>query len=218
MLMDSGLNMIEDEEFNSYVELYESAKQEILRNKMKKLVSLKFELGTLGTFENTLKDTIGNLESELKEKMAEAYNNKYMFFTINPKPSVKLEDFIKVLAKSATKTCFTDYLYVIEQRGNNSATAGNGFHAHMLFKRNLNYKPCKCKKNMQGTFLKMCDVKKEALFNVKYLNTEWANDKVKYMSHGGKTEDGKDIKQDIDIWWREKNDILPYYGNINIVG
>lgn len=216
MLMESGVEPTDMSTMEYYISSYESAKQEIIRNKMKKLVSLKFELGTLGKFENTLKDTIKSLDGELREKMAEEHNNKYMFFTINPRPSVKLEDFLKVTAKAVTKTCFTDYLYVIEQRGTNSATAGKGFHAHILVKRNLKYKPCKCRDNMSNTFFKMCNVKAKHLFNVKYLNTEWANDKISYMQHGGKTEDGKDIKQDIDIWWREKNNLLPYYGNIEI--
>lgn len=204
------------EDMDYYTSLYEDAKKDFLKNKMRKLVSLQFELGTLGKVENTLKNTLGGMEEELKKKMAEEHNNKYMFFTINPKPSVKLEDFLKVLKKSVTKTCFTDSLYVVEQRGTNSATAGKGFHAHVLVKRNLNYKPFKCKKNMQNTFTKMCDVNKEALFNVKYLNTEWALDKVKYISTGGKTGEGKDVKQDIDIWWRKQKNIQPYYGNVDI--
>ncbi len=204
------------EDMDYYTSLYEDAKKDFLKNKMRKLVSLQFELGTLGKVENTLKTTLCGMEEELKKKMAEEHNNKYMFFTINPKPSVKLEDFRKVLKKSVTKTCFTDYLYVLEQRGINSATAGKGFHAHILVKRNLAYKPFKCKKNMQNTFSKMCDVSKEALFNVKYLNTEWAVDKVNYISTGGKTGEGKEVKQNIDVWWRQKKNIEPYYGNVQI--
>lgn len=218
ILTESGLDYLESEDYDDYVEMYEKAKKEIIGNKMKKLVSLRYELETLGKVETTLKHTIESYEEKLRQKMAEDHNNKYMFFTINPKPSVELENFLKVVAKAVTKTCFTDYLYVIEQRGTNSATAGEGFHAHILVKRNLQYKPFKCKKNMQNTFSKMCDVTKEALFNVKYLNTEWALDKVAYISTGGKTGEGKDIKQDIDVWWREKKDISPYYGNPDIAG
>ncbi len=216
MLIECGLNPVEHESFDKMVSLWDKNMEIVIGNKMKKLINLEFELGTLGKFEKTLNETINVKKRLLKEKMAEKNNNTYMFFTINPKPSVKLEEFLKVTAKAVTKTCFTSYLYVIEQRGNDSATAGKGFHAHILVKRNLNYKPAKCKDNMKSTFLKMCNVKNNALFNVKYLNTEWANDKVTYISTGGKTGDGKDVKQDIDVWWRKEFDILPYYGDIEI--
>lgn len=199
-----------------FTDLYENARKDFLRREMMKMVASQYELGTLGKVESVLKKTNEALKEKVKQKMAEDHNNKFMFFTINPKPSVKLEDFLRVVAKSVLKTCFTEFMYVIEQRGTNSETAGQGFHAHILVKRNVKYKPFKCKQNMQNTYSKMCDVKNDALFNVKYLNTEWAIDKVNYITTGGKTGDGKDVKQDIDVWWRDIKNIQPYYGNKEI--
>lgn len=212
-LIDNGVSVDDIMEMSK---LYDKARAEVIGNKFKKLVSLQFELETLGKPETILKRQIVDLKEKLKLKTAEEHNNLYMFFTINPNKTVKLNDFMKKVDKAVRKTCFVDYLYVVEQRGTNSATAGTGFHAHILVKRNLDYKPFKCKKNMQNTFSKMCNVNNDNIFNVKYCNTEWAGDKVKYMTYGGKTGEGKDIKQDIDRWWREKNKIPKFFGNEKI--
>lgn len=198
------------------VKLAEKAEAHVIETKLRSYYNAQFELGTLGKAATVIRDELRASKEQLRQKLAEEHNNSFMFFTINPKPSVKLEDFLSLLKKSSTKTCFSDYLYVVEQRGNNSATAGTGFHAHMLVRRNLNYKPSKLKSRMMDTFKKTCNVFDDRLFNVKYCNTEWANDKVKYMTHGGKTGDGKDIKQDIDVWWRAKHKIPKFFGNEKI--
>lgn len=188
------------------------------RLKIRKIIGQEYELEKLGAVMKNVKIYEENNKKLLKEKLAEKNCNQYIWITINPKPEIKLEDFIKTIKKICLKTCFTEHLAVLEQRGDTLETLGKGFHAHILFKRNLNYKPTKCITNLKNSLKKVVgNVNNQHQFNYKIIGTEFAKDKKKYIIGQNKTGDNKDVKQEHDLIWREKENIEEYLGNLNIV-
>lgn len=188
------------------------------RLKIRKIIGQEYELEKLGIVMKNVKLYEENNKKELKDQLAEKHCNKYIWITINPKPEIKLNQFIKLIKKITLKTCFTDYLAVLEQRGDTLATLGKGFHAHILFKRNLNYKPSKCIINLKNSLKKVVgNVNNQAQFNYKTIGTDFAKDKKKYIIGQNKTGENKDKKQEHDLIWRKKNYIGDYLGNLNIV-
>jgi len=107
---------------------------------------------------------------------------------------------------------------VLEQRGDTLENMGTGFHSHILFKRNLNYKPTKCITNLKNSLKKVVgDVNNQHQFNYKVIGSEFAQDKKKYIIGQNKTGDNKDQKQKTDLFWRKKEGIEEYLGDLNIV-
>lgn len=157
---------------------------------------------------------IRKYEDSLKEKKrtqaAKAHNNLYLFVTINPKPSVKLNEFKDAVKRLVGRQLFTAFAYAFEQRATAPEEAGKGFHVHILMRRNLNYKPCKIKSNMCNTMKNICDVNDNRVFNIQWIGEEFARDKLQYIT-GGKTGDGKDQKQNIDVIFRKNEDLEVLY-------
>ena len=80
-----------------------------------------------------------------------------------------------------------------------------------LTKRNLNYKPCKVAVCVRNTCKSLVSNPKcNNLVNVQFCGENWAEDKKEYIL-GKKKGEGKDIKQDFDKIWREKNNLKEYY-------
>ena len=71
------------------------------RLKIRKIIGQEYELEKLGAVMKNVKIYEENNKKLLKEKLAEKNCNKYIWITINPKPEIKLEDFIKTIKKSA---------------------------------------------------------------------------------------------------------------------
>lgn len=188
------------------------------RLKIRKIVGQEYELEKLGAVMKNVKIYEENNKKLLKEKLAEKNCNQYIWITINPKPEIKLEDFQKIIKKICLKTCFTEHLAVLEQRGDTLETLGTGFHAHILFKRNLNYKPTKCITNLKNSLKKVVgNINNQNQFNYKIIGTDFAKDKKKYIIGQNKTGENKDVKQEHDLIWRKKENIEEYLGNLNIV-
>lgn len=112
---------------------------------------------------------------------------------------------------------FKDYLYVLEQRGSTEFEAGKGFHAHILVRRNLEYKPSWLKKNIGNTCKNLCNINNPNLLNIQVIGEDFARDKKVYILGQNKNGEGKDLKQQIDIFWRKNLSIPDYLGNNDII-
>ena len=204
--------------FQKWNKIILEEEEHFTRLKIRKIIGQEYELEKLGPVLKQVKLYEQDNKKQLKVQLAKKNNNNYIWITINPKPEIKLKDFQKLLKKIVLKTCFTEYLSVLEQRGDTVQTLGKGFHAHILFKRNLNYKPTKCITNLKGSLKKVVgDVNNQHQFNYKIIGTEFAIDKKNYIIGQNKTGENKDMKQNMDIIWRKKNSIDEYLGNLNIV-
>ncbi len=205
--------------FNKYNQLHMEESEELIRIKFKKILSQEYQLERMGLFAAKLQKLESQNALLLKQKTAIKKNNSHLFITINPKPSVKLEEFTKVCQKISKKTCFTKVLYVFEQRGTiEGCDIGKGFHCHLLFERNLNYKPTKCITNIKSSLKKFIgNVNNQHQLNCQIIGREFAIDKKNYILGKNKKGEGKDAKQDADIKWRNDEGMQPFYGCENII-
>jgi hypothetical protein len=195
---------------------------ELKKRKVRKILEQEYLLENIDTFSTKLKEIEDNNKMKLKEQTAKEHNNGYLWVTINPKEDVTLADFCKRVAKISTKTCFADVLYVLEQRAAQMTSLGKGFHAHMLVKRNLKYKPIKLIQNIKNSCKKIVgNINADYCLNFQVVGEDYARDKKEYILgiKTGKDEHGnkKSAKQQLDPIWREKENLKKYYGNKNIV-
>jgi hypothetical protein len=204
---------LDDNNFLKHYEMFIEEKKEMTKRKIRKILEQQYQLESLGDMLKELKKLEESNKVLLKEKTAEEHNNSYLWITINPKPEIKLVDFIKKIEKLVKRKIFTNYLYVYEQRGKTEEEQGKGFHAHILAKRNLNYKPFKtheCIRNTCKTLVK--NHKDNSTINIQNIGEEFAADKKEYIL-GEKTGEEKDLKQQIDIIWRKNNNLKKYYND-----
>lgn len=193
------------------MKLYFEEKKDLKRRKFRKILEQQYHLGTLGKFyQEMLKIENKNVEDK-KLMTAKAHNNLFLFITVNPKPEIPFNDFKNKMEKLAKRNIFEDALYVYEQRGKTEHDAGSGFHCHMLCTRNLNYKPTKVVSCIQNTCKSLCNVKDSRVLNIQKIGEQFAEDKRNYILGHNKTGEGKSVKQDIDKYWRKKNNLNPFY-------
>ena len=203
--------------FAKYLMLYKQELDELTKRKMKKILEQEFQLQSLGSFHTGMANIIQDNALALKEQNAKRNNNGFVFITINPRPDVKLPMFRKKLEKLVNRKMFLKYLYVLEQRGSTETEVGKGFHAHILAKRCLSYKPSWVEKNIKNTCKGLCDVNNAKLLNIQKIGEEFARDKKQYIMGQNKTGEGKNSKQEIDILWRKITGIPEYLGETNII-
>jgi len=199
------------------LDIFYETKKDWKKNLIKKLLNKEYLAQQLGDNYKKMLEYESSLNMIIRENTAKEHNNLYCFITINPRDNVKLEDFRAKVEKLATRNMFKGYIYVFEQRGAESKEAGKGFHSHILLTRNCNYKPCKIKQNAQNTFKSITDVNNPHLLNIQFIGESFAKDKQEYITacKTGIASDGekKSIHQEIDIVWRQQNNIEPFYGN-----
>lgn len=190
---------------------------ELKKRKVRKILDQEYQLENIDLFSTKLKKIEENNKMKLKELHAKNNNNGYMWVTINPKPDVTFANFKKKVDKISTKTCFADVLYVFEQRGSTKDGLGKGFHAHMLIKRNVKYKPIKLKQNIKNSCKNIVgNINNDCQLNIQIVGEDYAKDKQEYIL-GIKTGEGKSAKQQYDKIWRHENQLEKFYGNKNIV-
>lgn len=189
------------------LEKYDKAHNAWTQRKLLQLINMEYQLGYHST-ELYKKET-----SLTKLKAHKLKSNLWCWLTINPPSTVKLDKFQDLITKYVNRKIVGQYLYVLEQRGKTLHEMGKGFHAHLLVERNLDYIPSQFLRNSRNTFKRILNVKNEALFCPYWLDHRYYKDKVKYIL-GAKTGEGKDVKQTVDIVWREDYGIQPYYTNI----
>ena len=198
-------------------ELRIQEEKKFFQQQYKKNLTMKFELGTLGSHMLQLKEEQEDLRDKLKAKTARDHNNGYLFITVNPKVSTadvmfkeKLHKFEKSIIKFINRNFVEEAWAVIEQRGVASGEAGQGYHAHIELRRNLNYRPSDIIKGAKNTFKTYCDVKNPNLLNCQIHGEDFHKDKLEYIE-GVKTGEGKDLKQIVDKTFREKNNLQVVY-------
>jgi len=143
---------------------------------------------------------------------------QYMFITISPPNNVPLDVSHKQFKKFVRKTNFTEYLYVIEQRGECSLTVGTGIHYHTLVKTSYD---CfsHLKRDTHSTFKNIINIDNNQInqiinFKVCKDMTDVKN-RIEYMT-GVKRPESKQERQKYDKLFREKNNLQSYYGKINL--
>lgn len=198
------------ESFLEFQKLYHHEMAELTKRKIKKILEQNYQLSSLGEFHIGLQQIIKSNDGKLKLKLAKEHNNGWLWITISPKPSIKFEDFRKKMDKLANRKMFNGVEYAFEQRGI-SIDNVHGWHCHMLAKRNLNYKPYNCKKNIKNTVKTLVDnVEHDNKVNIQIIGDDFAVDKEQYFK-GLKYGEGKDEKQKIDKIWRINIGLEPYY-------
>lgn len=145
---------------------------------------------------------------EPKEERVIINNKEYYFLTINPNPDITLQDFLKTINKALNKVWITSYIYVIEQRGETLDDVGKGFHLHAIFKKNI--KHCKVVSGLSNSFKKMCDTSNYHFFNIKNIDENEKDRKMEYIL-GKKADEEKHKKQQMDIIFRQNNNLKSYY-------
>lgn len=203
-------------EYQKALEEYYSALADFKKTKLKAIFNKCYLARKLDKTWNDIKDYEDKLNDDIREQKAQKHNNLYLWLTVNPKSEITFENFKSRVEKAVARTMFSDYLYVYEQRGTEqTADLGEGFHAHILLKRNLDYKPCKVITNLKNTFKDMTLVDKKEIFAWYWCSDEYKLDKIQYIT-GLKTAEGKDEKQIGDKLWRKYNDLETFYGNLEI--
>ena len=203
-------------EYQKALEEYFSALADFKKTKLKTIFNKCYLARKLDKTWNDIKDYEDKLNDDIREQKAQKHNNLYLWLTINPKKEITFENFKSRVEKAVARTMFSDYLYVYEQRGTEQTVdLGEGFHAHILLKRNLDYKPSKVITNLKNTFKDMTLVDNKEIFAWYWCSDEYKLDKIEYIT-GLKTAEGKDEKQIGDKLWRKYNDLETFYGNLEI--
>lgn len=133
----------------------------------------------------------------------------YYFITVNPKPDIKLDVFLKHINNFIKRKPVINYYYTIEQRGESEAECGKGFHSHILVY--WDQKMSKKVRQYAGeSFKRVIGANNNHIININKIPKEYLQDKLDYMN-GLKWDPEKDLKLKIDILFREKNNLLLLY-------
>lgn len=155
----------------------------------------------------------------LQELRARKDRSFWGMITIRPKDGLDMDEFFGYIHKILNKKWLNDnYLMVMEQKGASVMEMGKGMHSHILFKLNG------VKHGRKQKSFKQC--LNEVLGTVKTFNNELfteqsvdlvtckQNDGEKMQNYllGEKSSEEKQEIQKIDKLWREKLNIMRYYG------
>ncbi len=208
-------SILDEPKYKSWKEkkrLIDASLENFTKRKVEGIIKMKYDAGTLGDKWTKVKEYEKKTRMELKEAVAKEHNNGYVFVTINPNTDCTLQKFETLVDKFAKRNMFKSYRYVFEQRGTTEETAGKGLHAHILLKRNLDYKPCLVTKNSKNTFKNIAKVDNPAILNIQHIGADFAKDKDEYMTQV-KDDEIKAEKQVIDKFFRNKMNLKHVYGS-----
>jgi len=143
-------------------------------------------------------------------------NCKYIWITVCPNEKiVSLPMFVAKMTKMMSKKWITNYLYVYEQRGENLAELGKGFHFHLILEKPKNKAYTHILRELANSVDAVTDSSNPQWYNVRAISEEEKDRKITYTT-GRKADQSKWLKQDMDIIWRPTVGILPYY-NVGII-
>ncbi len=157
------------------------------------------------------------------EKQAIAERSKKLcFYTISPRPEVKLQELQETMVRFLKKKYLqeVDVLWCYEQRGETLHEAGKGLHMHILFKKPMgkNTQPSMLQNEAFNTFkglYKLSSKKHEDAIKTSAYKTyimKYYPEKIEYMK-GNKyiNAEDKQNKLPIDKIFREINDLKELY-------
>lgn len=162
----------------------------------------------------------GKIDNQKLIRIYEGYkkniDNKFgniLFITINPRPDIQLEEFKKSIKKFISKVWIEDYIYVMEQRGVTEEESGKGFHAHALIWKPDSKKSHEVIRETKNTFKNICSIDNPQILNIQNCKEEDVPKRKNYMIglKDLKYDPTKQDKQSIDVGWRDRNNIEPYY-------
>lgn len=136
---------------------------------------------------------------------------KYIFLTINPNTErLTLKDFIIGMNKMMLKPWIQNALYVYEQRGETLEDMGKGYHFHAIIEKPHKKSYNHMVRELSSSGNRYCDTSNFHFFNIKNISQEEKERKVEYIT-GRKADVAKHLKQDMDIIWRLKVNLLSHY-------
>lgn len=190
--------------------LFQSALKEFQKKKLMKIIQMDYEQGNIM---KEIKEIEDKTKISLLQNRADKRLDRYIFLTISPPDNIiKPEEFLKMCHKAMSRKFIVKYHFVIEQRGMSIEESGKGMHAHLLFERNVHYKPAVIKRDLKNTFKKCYKKINDHNYNFKKCGKEFYTKRLEYIK-GKKTEEGKDLKMEIDKHFRNKYKISEIYEN-----
>ncbi len=163
-----------------------------------------------------------NKIQDLEKQAIAERSKKLCFYTISPRPEVKLQEFQETMGRFLKKKYLqeVDVLWCYEQRGETLHEAGKGLHAHILFKKPMgkNTQPSMLQNEAFNTFkglYKLSSKKHEEAIKTSAYKTyimKYYPEKIDYMK-GNKyiNAEDKQAKLPIDEIFREINALEPLY-------
>lgn len=226
-----------EDEFNKSMELWEkselkrskerireklqlTAKEKIISRLLEENIRMKLKLnkelpeGNLNEYMVELYNENKGLRDEMI-KNEDAKNPIHYFLTMRPLESMVLfDEFKRVIKKLFSKIWMKDYVFVIEQTGMIEDELGKGFHLHAIIKRN-DKKPSQFMREVKNTLKDIGDIDNPGFLNIQgiYNNENGLRNRMNYIL-GEKESDeftNKDIKQNMDVIFRQKRNIMDYY-------
>lgn len=133
--------------------------------------------------------------------------NDYFWITVNPKPSISLDVFTKVISRFITHKWIETYIYVLEVRKEDFS----GLHLHLLAKRrNPSSKKWRVKQDLERSFGKVVSsATNNHLINLAQVSEEVAKDKLLYMLGNKSSKKAHSLAH--TIAWRRDKTIPSYY-------
>lgn len=186
--------------------------QKIKYQALKEVLMSKYKQYYHSLIEEGDADDILPLLKEIRDYEDAKVKTNYIFITVNPYPNIGLQDFINVCHKVSTKKWINQYVYVIEQRGENLEEIGKGFHFHMLLDKG-DYRMSHLRREFISSFKKMCDTSNFHCFNISYCKVNDLKKRQNYIV-GQKKDSHKHLKQEYDKVFRARYNLKPYYGEL----
>lgn len=134
-------------------------------------------------------------------------NKQWYFITVNPdKTKITFTEFFTYVRKKLKNLCYLDYYVSFEQKGTTQETAGEGFHVHII--ANTTHRSfTECLRAAKSQFNKIAA---ENCIHVE--KTRNPRELVQnYLIDYKAKDEHKECTKEIDIWWRQKENLLPLY-------
>jgi len=166
--------------------------------------------------EGIIDNDINKLEKQINSKTSDKPSGKIFWITVNPNPSVKFEEFQKVVQKQICRSFVRCYIMAYEQRASlqNGKPLGTGFHVHILMERTPDSEPPnKIQKYIRAGFKNICNSNNNNILNFNNCPANYVDDKINYLINKNLDEDHKDKeqKQIYDKKFREQYKLQDLY-------
>lgn len=142
-----------------------------------------------------------------KETEKGGQGKNWLMVTVNPKEEVSLLTFRSRVDKFVGRTFAEMATWAYEQRGEEVENI-HGMHAHIFIKRDTKVAPSRIKQFAQTDFGDL--VGHEKHIDIRYFKDQDSINGVNYVK-GHKADPDKASKHNMDVLWRQMNDIEAYY-------